>query len=233
MKATFFRSKEVFEQTGSYRPLPFRFMRWSQEKVFLSNDVGEWAFLPATDFQQFANGQLSRTSVSYSDLKAKHLLADSPSVLPLQLLATKYRTKKSFLDGFTRLHIFVVTLRCDHTCAYCQVSRVTEDRSRYDMTRETALRAVDFLFRSPAPELKVEFQGGESLLNFDVLRWIVQEVERRNVAERRQIEVVIATNLSQLSEEVLDFCAEHSIHLSTSLDGPAHLHNGNRPRPGR
>jgi His-Xaa-Ser system radical SAM maturase HxsB len=233
MKAEFFRSREAFERAGSYRPLPFRFMRWAADQVLLSNDAGDWTFLTASEFQRFTEGQLSRSSAAYADLKAKHLLTDSPSVLPIQLLATKYRTKKSFLDGFTRLHIFVVTLRCDHTCAYCQVSRVTEDRTRYDMTPETAKRAVDFLFRSPAPELKVEFQGGESLLNFDGVRLIVEEVERRNVKEQRQIDFVIATNLSQLTEEVLDFCAGHSIHLSTSLDGPAHLHNANRPRPGR
>src|SRR6185503_7715575 len=142
----------------------------------------------------------------YATLKSKHFLMQTGTVAPLQLLATKYRTKKSFLDGFTRLHIFVVTLRCDHTCAYCQVSRVTEDRTRYDMTPETAKRAVDFLFRSPAPELKVEFQGGESLLNFDAVRLIVEEVEKRNVSEQRQIEFVIATNLSQLTDAVLDFC---------------------------
>ena len=233
MKADFFRSREAFENSSSYRPLPFRFMRWSGEHVLLSNDVGEFAFLPASEFQEFAEGRLPRSSDAYADLKAKHLLTDSSSSLPLQLLATKYRTKKSFLDGFTRLHIFVVTLRCDHTCAYCQVSRVTEDRTRYDMTSETAKQGVDFLFRSPSPELKVEFQGGESLLNFDAIRFIVEEVKKRNVGEQRQIDFVIATNLSQLTDEMLDFCTEHSIHLSTSLDGPAHLHNANRPRPGR
>ncbi len=234
MKAEFFRSREAFEQSASgYRPLPFRFMRWSGDQVLLSNDAGEWTFVSAGEFQRFTEGQLPRSTDAYADLKAKHLLADSPSALPLQLLATKYRSKKAFLDGFTRLHIFVVTLRCDHTCAYCQVSRVTEDRTRYDMTPETARKAVDFLFRSPAPELKVEFQGGESLLNFDAIRFVVDDVQKRNVNERRQIDFVIATNLSQLTDEMLDLCAEHSIHLSTSLDGPAHLHNVNRPRPGR
>jgi hypothetical protein len=43
-------------------------------------------------------------------------------------------------DGFTRLDIFVVSLRCDHSCNYCQVSRQTADLIRYDMTEETAER---------------------------------------------------------------------------------------------
>ena len=233
MKANFFRSAEAFETGGGYRPLPFRFMRWSDNQVFLSNDVGDWAFLPAAAFQEFAAGQLSRQSPAFADLKAKHFLTDGPSSLPLQLLATKYRTKKAFLDGFTALHLFVVTLRCDHSCPYCQVSRVSEDRNSYDMTRDTAMKAVDFMFRSPSPALKVEFQGGESLLHFEAVRWVVEAVEARNVSEQRDINFVIATNLSQLTDETLDYCAAHAIDLSTSLDGPAFLHNANRPRPGR
>ena len=39
--------------------------------------------------------------------------------------------------------------------------------------------------------------------------------------------------MSFLSDEVLSFCLEHDIQLSTSLDGPEHLHNTNRPRPGK
>ena len=233
MKANFFRSAEAFEADTRYRPLPFRFMRWSDDRVFLSNDVGDWSFLPAATFQDFATGQLSRQSPAFADLKAKHFLTDGTSSLPLQLLATKYRTKKAFLDGFTALHLFVVTLRCDHSCPYCQVSRVSEDRNSYDMTRDTAIKAVDFMFRSPSPALKVEFQGGESLLHFEAVRWIVEAVEARNVSEQRDINFVIATNLSQLTDETLDYCAAHAIDLSTSLDGPAFLHNANRPRPGR
>src|SRR5207253_1584339 len=108
-------------------------------------------------------------SPTYCDLKAKHFLADGDPALPIAMLALKYRTKRSFLAGFTKLHIFVVSLRCDHACKYCQVSRVSMDRSRFDMAPETALRALDVVFRSPARRLKIEFQGGEPLLNFEIV----------------------------------------------------------------
>jgi His-Xaa-Ser system radical SAM maturase HxsB len=128
--------------------------------------------------------------------------------------------------------MFVVTLRCDHSCPYCQVSRVSEDRRAFDMTQETARRAIDLVFRSPNPAPKVEFQGGESLLNFDLIRWVVLEVERRNVEAKKDVEFVVATNLSSLTDEMLSFLAEHRVLVSTSLDGPRDLHNANRPRPG-
>jgi His-Xaa-Ser system radical SAM maturase HxsB len=215
-----------------YRLLPFRFMRFGCDEVLMTNDGGEFVFLPREVFDSYVNQALSRDHPDYRTLKAKHFLTDSPSSLPLELLATQFRTKKAFLEGFTKLHLFVVTLRCDHSCPYCQVSRVTQDRTRYDMTWETADRAISLMFRSPSDALKVEFQGGEPLLNFDLIRKIVLEIDRQNGGERH-IDFVIATNLSQLTDEILAFCAEHQISLSTSLDGPEALHNSNRPRPGR
>jgi uncharacterized protein len=43
---------------------------------------------------------------------------------------------------------------------------------------------------------------------------------------------VIASNLALLTGEMLDFCKAHDVSISTSLDGPADLHNKNRPRAG-
>jgi hypothetical protein len=59
----------------------------------------------------------------YKDLKAKHFLYDDASSPLLDVLATKIRTKYEHLYGGTKVHIFVVTLRCEHSCHYCQVSR--------------------------------------------------------------------------------------------------------------
>jgi uncharacterized protein len=233
--------KVLFNSADHYQPvkppngywlLPFRFMRWQDDDVLVTNDGGEFIFLDNSSFTQLCGGQLPPSARAYGDLKAKQFLTDSESSLPLELLATKFRTKKDFLAGFTKLHLFVVTLRCDHSCAYCQVSRVTQDRLSFDMSRETAERAVDLMFRSPSPSLKVEFQGGESLLNFDLVAWCVGRISERNQIEGRHIEFVIATNLAPLTDEILRFCADHQIILSTSLDGPAFIHNANRPRPG-
>src|SRR5262245_36728874 len=231
----FFHSPNHFRTPGTnatYRLLPFRFMRWTSGEVLLTNDVGEFIFLAADVFAAFADQRLNHVHPAYADLKAKHFLHDSTSTVPLQLLATKYCTKKSFLAGFTSLHMFVVTLRCDHSCPYCQVSRVTEDRTRFDMSTHTAERSIALMFQSPSPTLKVAFQGGESLLNFELIKWIVNRVCDRNATEGRDVQFVIATNLALLTDEMLAFCAKHNICLSTSLDGPEALHNRNRPRPG-
>ena len=229
-----FQPREQFERRTAqgYGLLPFRFMRWEDGTVLLTNEAGEHHFLDGVAFQQLFEQRLTPNLNVYKDLKAKQFLTDGDPGLAVTLLATKVRTKKSFLTGGVKLHLFVVTLRCDHSCGYCQVSRVTEDRARFDMTVETAAKAIELMFQSPARELKVEFQGGEALLNFALVQWCVERIERMNRIERRTIEFVIATNLAPLTDEILEFCRAHQVTLSTSLDGPADVHNANRPRAG-
>jgi uncharacterized protein len=217
---------------SDYGLLPFRFTRFDDARTIVVNEAGEHHFLANDDLQRFVMHELPVGGDTFLDLKAKHFLYDSGSIAPFELLATKIRSKKAFLGGFTSLHIFVVSLRCEHSCHYCQVSRVSADRERYDMSEETARRALDLVFRSPAPRLKIELQGGEPLLHFARVRQIVEEAQRRAADEGREIEVVVTSNLAMLDDEMLGFFRDHGVFLSTSIDGPEALHNANRPRPG-
>lgn len=230
-----FQHAEAFgsrDALGSYRLLPFRFMRWGDGRVLLTSDPGEWLFLAADDFSAFTRGELKREQPAYADLKSKHFLADGSPLVPLSATATKLRTKYSFLDGFTGLHMFVVSLRCDHSCPYCQVSRVTTDKSRFDMSEETATKAVDWVFRSPSPHIKIEFQGGEPLLAVERIKQVIELAKSRNETEQRDLQFVITSNLSEVTDEAIQLIADHGVFVSTSLDGPEWLHNTNRPRPG-
>lgn len=99
------------------------------------------------------------------------------------------------------------------------------------MRWEDALAAIDRVFEAPAQALTIEFQGGEPALRFDLVMAIVNEVKRRNEDEGRTIRFSMVSTLHHLDEEALAFCLDHQIHLSTSIDGPAALHERQRPNP--
>lgn len=221
--------QEYLPPVATYRFLPFRFMRLDQESVLLTNEWGEYTIVPPDTFDRLIHKRLNTTDTEYLDLRAKYFVSDDRSSDHIRIQASKYRTKKSFLEGFTKLHLFVVTLRCDHSCPYCQVSRQSENTTRFDMTPEMAHRAVDLMLRSPARSVTCEFQGGEALLNFALVKDIVLYATEKNRTIGKCIDFVLCSNLSYLTDAHLLFFKEHNIKISSSVDGPAFLHDHNRP----
>lgn len=226
-----FMPLDAFLPEQDYRLLPFDFTRLDSGQYLLVNLTGEFVQLPAAEFNDFVKKLLPINSDHYWNLKAKQFLTDTAqSGVSENLLTSKYRTKKSFLDGFTKLHIFVLSIRCNQSCQYCQVSRHSETASSSsDMSIEALRKSVDLMLHNPSPSVTMEFQGGESMLRFDLVKEGVLYAEERNKIIGKQITYVICTNLTILTDEHLEFFAEHKVQISTSLDGPAHLHNKNRP----
>ena len=85
---------------------------------------------------------------------------------------------------------------------------------------------------SPSRSVKIEFQGGEPLLNLGLIEWIVARAREMAAPAKKEVTFVIASNLALLTDDILSFCKANGVLLSTSLDGPRDLHNNNRPRPG-
>jgi uncharacterized protein len=227
-----FHPPAAFAPASELQLLPLRFERLEDDRFAVANLVGELLLLNRHDLERIASLAIAPGDGLYERAFEKLLIARKRQQAPLQLLALRLRSRMAFLRRPTPLHIFVVTLRCEHSCPYCQVSRQSTDRHRFDMSEETAMRAVEVALSAPAPTIKIEFQGGEPLLNFELVRQITEAAEERAAACGKKVEFVIASNLALLTDEVLDFCRQHTVLLSTSLDGPADLHNGNRPRPG-
>ena len=229
-----FHSRSVFDEPlhAGYTLLPFRLAQLWGNEYLITNEAGESLKVNRDVLANFVEHRLDCTSSGYGDLKSKHFLIDDDSKIAPELLGLKIRTKIHRLADFTSLHMFVVSLRCEHSCPYCQVSRQSDDKVAYDMSEETAEKALGFVFRSPAPNIKIEFQGGEPLLNFERVKHIVIRAEQINAQAKRNLQFVIATNLALLTDETLEFCRLHNVLISTSLDGPVDLHNANRPRPG-
>lgn len=212
--------------------LPFRFERAARGGYLVSNIVGDFIRLSEEELHRLADLRIAPGDELYDKAYAAHLITRDGQRGQLQLLAMRLRSRMFFLRHPTPLHIFVVTLRCEHSCPYCQVSRQSTDRARFDMSDEIAQHALRIALESPGPGIKIEFQGGEPLLNFSLIQKIVSAARVAGERVGKRIDFVIASNLALLTEEVLKFCKDNDVLLSTSLDGPADLHNKNRPRPG-
>lgn len=202
-----------------------------RDRVLLSSDLGDYAILSQAEALSMRDGGADLPLERRRDLIARSLLGVGEC--PADLGAAVLRTRKSFLLEGPTLHIFVVTLRCDHSCHYCQVSRAAIGAAGFDMSEADAEAALDRVFESPSQHLTIEFQGGEPALRFDLVRRIVLSAVRRNASMAKHLRFTMVSTLHHLTDEDLVFCAEHAIHLSTSIDGPQPIHDAQRPNPTR
>tara|TARA_R110002167_G_scaffold134051_7_gene319393 strand:+ start:11869 stop:13362 length:1494 start_codon:yes stop_codon:yes gene_type:complete len=232
-KSRKFKSKEFYwNKRVEYFLLPFRFHRINDVKEVIVNEVGDFLIVPIGTASQIVGREINKNNPIYRDLLSNFFISEKPIPDLVDVLATRYRTKKSFLNDFTSLHIFVTTLRCNHSCHYCQVSRVSENRVDFDISFENLNAGIDHMFRSPSESITMEFQGGEPLLAFDKVQYAVERALELNESFKKEITFVVCTNATVFSDEIIQFCKEYNIIISTSLDGPEFLHNANRPKSG-
>lgn len=209
-----------------YYLLPFNFTEISGKEV-LVNELGDMIISPKGTVEEMVNRTIEKNDL-YKSLVANFFISEE-LVPPLaDIYAERLREKKRFLDNFTGLHIFVLTLRCNQNCIYCQASSQNEHQSGCSMSYETMEKSVRLMFKSPSKFLTMEFQGGEPSLMPDLIEFGIEKAEELNKIEQRNITYVLCTNSIKLTDRVLDICKKYSVLISTSLDGPAFLHNSNR-----
>lgn len=210
-----------------YYLLPFHFQPVGRTEI-LTNDLGDYLIVPRGSVQRIVNREVSQAEDLYKDLLASFFISETPVPHLLDNMATRLATRKSFLDGFTALHIFVMTLRCNQNCIYCQASSRDSSLKGCDMKESDLMTSIDLMFRSPAKHLTMEFQGGEPTLVSDLIQKGILYAEQKNQIECRQMTYVICSNSVNVSDEFLEFCKQYNVVFSTSLDGPDYLHNHNR-----
>ena len=212
-----------------YILLPFNFKQFDNDTVLLVNQAGEHLFLPLDIFKAFYDKKLEQASKYYKALKAKHFLTtEQEKNIVLNMLATKLRTRKAYISDFTSLHMIVATLRCNCLCKYCHASSVDIDSKNYDMDFDTAKKTIDMIFQTPSMDIKIEFQGGEPLLNWEIIKQSILYAEFLNKFAKKNVGFVICTNLMQITREQISFFKKHCVEISSSLDGPKELHDCNR-----
>jgi uncharacterized protein len=124
-----------------------------------------------------------------------------------------------------------VTNQCNLACTYCYEysgDRIAqqEGKPKY-MTADIAESAVEMLIQESAGRegLHVTFFGGETLLNFPVMRSTVEYAKRRVAELGKRIEFSLTTNATLLNEDIVAFLSEHCIGVTVSIDGDQELND--------
>lgn len=195
-------------------------------KYLITNDLGKYQFISEETFQELINNKITEENPEKTALIENGFFYETSTESFIKKNSPWIHSMKGYCLCGTALHIFAVTNKCNLNCIYCQAHSQSSSLN-CSMTKETGRKAIDFALQSPNKSLTFEFQGGEPLLNFDVIKDMIDY--SKTVNKDKQIEYTIVTNLIYLTEDKLQYLLDNGVHICTSLDGPQNVHDNNRP----
>jgi len=124
-----------------------------------------------------------------------------------------------------------VTNQCNLSCTYCyeygedKIVDTENGRQPKFMNEQTARESVDLLLRESGlnPNPHITFFGGETLLNFPVLKATIAYARERAAEAGKEIDFSLTTNGTLLKPEIIDYLAENRVGVTISIDGPREM----------
>lgn len=154
-------------------------------------------------------------------LKQQHLESVTHDDINLIIVST---INKMFMTPLSYMELFI-TEDCNLRCHYCFVRKKSQNR----MTTKVAFEAIDFLIMESGnrENLNITLFGGEPLLEFPLIKEIVQYAENVTKSSKKKIYFNITTNGTLFTEDILSF-SKGKISYLLSIDGDKATHDKHR-----
>src|SRR5260370_9622502 len=116
---------------------------------------------------------------------------------------------------------------CHYCYEYGEDKVATPEGKPKFMDFETARSSVDFLLEHSAGRraIHITFFGGETLMNFPLLKQVVVYANQQAAAQGCTIDFSLTTNATLLTPDIIEFLSEHHIGVTVSMDGPKEMHD--------
>lgn len=116
---------------------------------------------------------------------------------------------------------------CNLNCSYCFASQGKYHGDRALMSFEVGKQALDFLVANSGTRtnLEVDFFGGEPLMNWDVVKQLVEYGRSIEKEKHKNFRFTVTTNGVLIDDDVIDFCNKEVSNVVLSLDGRKEIHD--------
>ena len=120
---------------------------------------------------------------------------------------------------------------CNLACRYCFAEEGEYHGRRALMSFEVGKKALDFLIANSGNRvnLEVDFFGGEPLMNWDVVKQLVEYGRSQEAAHNKKFRFTLTTNGVLLNDEIMEFCNREMSNVVLSLDGRKEVNDKMRP----
>ncbi len=115
----------------------------------------------------------------------------------------------------------LISQDCNLRCEYCFAETGDFGMGRSLMSLETGKKAIDFLLEKSGnrENLELDFFGGEPLMNFDVVKEIVEYARMREKEYGKNFRFTVTTNGLLLTDDKIDFINKEMSNVVLSIDG--------------
>ncbi|MBD5453875.1 MAG: 4Fe-4S cluster-binding domain-containing protein, partial [Lachnospiraceae bacterium] len=123
---------------------------------------------------------------------------------------------------------------CNLACKYCFAEEGEYHGRRALMSFEVGKKALDFLVANSGNRvnLEVDFFGGEPLLNWDVVKQLVEYGRSIEKEHHKKFRFTLTTNGILLNDEILEFANREMGNIVLSIDGRKEVNDKMRPHRG-
>ena len=121
---------------------------------------------------------------------------------------------------------------CNLACKYCFAEEGEYHGRRAMMSFEVGKKALDFLVANSGSRrnLEVDFFGGEPLMNFDVVKQIVEYARSKEEEYHKNFRFTITTNGMLLDDDTIDYINKEMYNVVLSIDGRKEVNDRMRVR---
>lgn len=140
---------------------------------------------------------------------------------------TDFKKRKTVVKALC-LHI---AHDCNLACQYCFAEEGEYHGRRALMSFLVGKKALDFLIENSGNRrnLEVDFFGGEPLMNWDVVKQLVEYGRSKEEQYNKKFRFTITTNGVLLNDEIMEFCNREMSNVVLSLDGRESVNDKMRP----
>ena len=120
---------------------------------------------------------------------------------------------------------------CNLACKYCFAGEGEYQGDRSLMSYEVGKQALDFLIQNSGNRrnLEVDFFGGEPLMNFDVVKKLVEYGREQEKIHDKHFRFTLTTNGLLIDDDVIEFANKEMDNVVLSIDGRKCVHDAMRP----
>ena len=134
---------------------------------------------------------------------------------------------KAATSGVVKALCLHIAHTCNLNCSYCFASQGKYHGERALMSFDVGKRALDFLVENSGSRrnLEVDFFGGEPLMNFDVVKQLVEYARSIEKQAGKNFRFTLTTNGMLIDDDVIDFANREMSNVVLSLDGRKEVHD--------